>query len=152
MVDYNELKKLREETGVSFSLCKKALEETANDVAKAKEKLKEWGKLRAKEKAGSVTSEGALFSYVHHNNKVASLVEIQCETDFVSKNNEFQQFGKEIAMQIASSRPKDVKALLAQEYNRDPSKKIEDLLKENVLKFGENLKIVRFARWELGGE
>src|SRR5687767_7590234 len=102
MVDYKKLKELREETGVSFSLCKKALEETNNDMAKAKKKLNEWGAKKATEKQERSTSQGAIFSYVHHNKKIASLVELMCETDFVSGNIEFQKLGAEIAMQVAS--------------------------------------------------
>lgn len=149
-VDYAKLKKLREEIGVSFSLCKKALEETNNDMSLAKKKLKEWGTITSKEKSEKSTSEGALFSYLHHNNKVASLVEIHCETDFVSNNKEFQQVGQEIAMQVASSNVSTVKELLSQEYHRDPSKRIKDLINELVLKIGENIKITRLIKWRVG--
>lgn len=150
MVDYQKLKILREETGVSFSLCKKALEETGNDVSKAKKKLQEWGQKKAVEKGERTTSQGAIFSYVHHNRKVASMLELLCETDFVSSNEDFKKLGAELAMQVASTNPKDNKVLLSQEYIRDPSKKVEDLMKEAILKFGENIKISRFQRWQLG--
>ncbi|OGK18321.1 hypothetical protein A3G67_03435 [Candidatus Roizmanbacteria bacterium RIFCSPLOWO2_12_FULL_40_12] len=149
-VDFAKLKKLREETGISFSLCKKALEESDNNIEEAKKKLTKWGAGKVKEKSGKSTSEGALFSYVHHNKKVMAVVEIQCETDFVSGNKEFQQVGQELAMQIASTNPSDMDDLLSQDYNRDPSKKVKDLLNELVLKIGENIKIARFMRWELG--
>lgn len=149
MLDYNKLKQLRAETGVSFSLCKKALEETDNDIAAAKKKLTEWGAKKASEKATKETGAGAIFSYVHHNKKVASLLELQSETDFVSGNDEFQKLGTELAMQVASIPSKAVEELLEQEYIRDPSKKINDLVKEAILKFGENIKIGRFIRWEL---
>lgn len=148
-VDFKKLKVLREETGVSFSLCKKALEKTNNDMNAAKKKLLEWGAGKSKEKEGRSTSEGAIFSYVHHNKKVASLIELLCETDFVSANDEFQKLGQEISMQVASTNPKTVADLLLQEYNRDPSKRIKDLLDELVLKIGENIKIGRFTRWDL---
>lgn len=150
MIDYQKLKKLREETGVSFSLCKKALEETKNDIEKAKKKLNEWGAEKATEKQERATTQGAIFSYVHHNKKIASLVELMCETDFVSGNAEFQKLGMEIAMQVASLPVKNVKELETQEYIRDPGKKISDLIKESVLKFGENIKIGRILRWTLG--
>lgn len=149
-VNVPKLKQLREETEVSFSLCKKALEETGNDVEKAKKKLSEWGAKKIKEKEGKSTNEGAIFSYVHHNNKVASLVELLCETDFVADNQEFQSLGKELAMQVATFAASSTDAFLKLEYIRDPSKKIEDLLKEAILKFGENIKISRFIRWEVG--
>ena len=149
-VDFKKLKQLREETGVSFSLCKKALEESDNDMTTAKKKLQKWGADKVKDKQGRATMEGGIFSYIHHNKKIAALVEMQCETDFVSGNKEFQSFGQEVAMQVASTNPSDVEELLEQEYNRDTSKKIKDLLNELVLKIGENIKIGRLMRWELG--
>lgn len=151
-VDLTKLKQLREVTGVSFSLCKKALEESNNDIPTALKKLQKWGAKKIKDKAGRATMEGGIFSYIHHNRKVASLVEIQCETDFVSANKEFQNFGQEVAMQVASTNPSDTKDLLGQEYIRDASKKIKDLLDELVLKIGENIKMGRFIRWELGSK
>lgn len=150
MVDYTKLKLLREETGVSFTLCKKALEETENNIEAAKKKLSEWGAERVGEKATRSTSQGAIFNYVHHNKKVASLVELKCETDFVSENSEFQKLGTELAMQAASVPATGVESFLLQEYIREPSKKIGDLIKEAVLKFGENIKITRLLRWQLG--
>ena len=149
-VDFNLLKKLREETGVSFSLCKKALEETDNNIEKAKKKLNEWGAKKAADKADRVTSQGALFSYVHHNKKIASMLELRSETDFVSGNDEFRKLGAELAMQIASVPAKDVEEFLKQEYIREPGRTINDLIKEAVLKFGENIKISRLTRWEMG--
>lgn len=149
MYDINKLKSLREETGVSFSLCKKALEETNNNLIEAKKLLNQWGADKAKDKAERKTNAGAIFSYVHHNKKVASLVELACETDFVSGNKEFQALGQEIAMQVASLKADNVEDLLKQEYIRDSSKKINDLIKEAVLKFGENIKINKIIRWEI---
>lgn len=147
--DLKKLKALREETEISFSLIKKALEETDNDIAKAKKKLQEWGAKKADKVAGRETSQGGIFSYVHHDKKTAALIELMCETDFVSGNEDFRKFGQEVAMQVASVNPKDTKALLNGEYIRDPSKTIDDLLKEVVLKFGENIKIGRILRWKL---
>lgn len=149
MYDIKKLKQLREETGVSFSLCKKALEESKNNLVEAKKLLQKWGADKAKDKSERKTGTSAIFSYVHHNKKIASLVELACESDFVSGNKDFQALGQEIAMQVASIVASDVKELLEQEYIRDPSKKINDLVKEAILKFGENIKIVRFVRWTL---
>lgn len=149
MYDIKKLKQLREKTGVSFSLCKKALEETNNDLTEAKKLLQKWGE----EKGGKTQlsrKEGAIFSYLHHNKKIAVLVEINCQTDFVANNNEFQHLGQEIAMQIASMNPETVEELLNQESIRDPSKKVSDFINEATLKFGENIKISRFIRWVLG--
>lgn len=149
MLDINKLKQLRNETGISFSLCKKALEESKNDLVLAKKFLAKWGIEKAKNKEKRETKHGAIFSYVHHNKKIASLLELFSETDFVSFNKEFQNLGKELAMQIASMPANKEKDLLEQEYIRDPSKKVDDLIKEAILKFGENIKIGRFIRWEL---
>ncbi len=147
--DLSKLKQLRQETEVSFSLIKKALEQTDNNVEKAKKLLIEWGAKKAADKSDRATSQGGIFSYVHHNKKVASLVEILCETDFVSGNSEFRTFGQEIAMQVASVPSKSVDELMKQEYIRDGSKTIDDLYKEVVLKLGENIKISRILRWNL---
>ncbi|MCS7093359.1 MAG: elongation factor Ts [Patescibacteria group bacterium] len=149
MYDIAKLKKLREETGISFSLCKKALEEANNDLEKAKKLLTQWGADKIREKETRGTINGGIFAYVHHNRKVGALIELLCETDFVAKNEEFQKLGREIAMQVASLKPESVDNLLAQEYIRDSSKKIADLIKEAVLKFGENIKVNRIVCWLL---
>lgn len=149
-IDIEKLKELRERSGVSFALCKKALEETNNDMAKAVKKLQEIAGTKVAEKSSRITLAGGLFGYVHHNRKIASLVELVSETDFVSGNEQFKILGNEIAMHIASMPSKTIKELLLQEYVRDPGKTISDLIKESVLKFGENIQIKRFVRWELG--
>jgi len=152
MADITKLKKLREETGVSFSLCKKALDETKNDIEKAKKLLTQWGADKVKDKQSRITGHGIIASYVHHNKKVAALVELLCETDFVSSNAEFQKLGQELAMQTASLKPESSEELTKQDYIREPSKKISDLLKDAVLKFGENVKVGRVIHWELGAK
>ena len=149
-MDYAKLKELRAATGISFSLCKKALVEANNDVTKAKELLKKWGVENAEKKADRETKAGGVFTYMHHNQKVATLVELQSETDFVSGNEEFQTIGRELAMQAASVPAEDVEAFLKQDYIREPGKTIEQLIKEAIQKFGENIQIARFVRWELG--
>ncbi len=151
-VDIEKLKELRERSGVSFALCKKALEETGNNMEKAVKHLQEIAGTKVAEKSNRTTSAGGLFSYVHHNRKIASIVELVSETDFVSGNEEFKKLGSELAMHIASLPAKTVEELLDQEYVRDPSKKIKDLIQESVLKFGENIRITRFTRWELGNK
>ncbi len=149
-LDLKTLKKLREETGVSFSVCKKALEEADNDVEKAKKLLSKWGEKKAADKADRATGQGVIATYVHHNKKVAAVVELDCETDFVSGNDEFRHLASEIAMQVATMNPETVEELLKQDYIRDTSKTIDGLLKGAVLKFGENTKISRIMRWEIG--
>jgi len=150
MVDFNKLKQLREETGISYNLCKKALEEAGDDIAKAKKVLEKIAGEKIEEKTQRPTKSGGIFSYVHHNRQVASMVEVVCETDFVSENKEFQDFGYEIAMQVASSKPKKVKDLMEQEFIKDPKKKIIDLVNETALKFGEKIEISRLSVWNLG--
>ncbi len=151
MADLQKLKKLREMTDVSFSLCKKALDETDNDLEAAKKKLSEWAGKKVADKAGRATSQGGIFSYVHHNKKVAALLELQCETDFVGGNVDFQKLGGELAMQAASMPAENTEEFMKQAYIREPGKKVEDLIKDAVLKFGENIRIARYQRWELGG-
>lgn len=150
MVDYKKLKALRDKTGISISLCKKALVETKNNLHEAEKLLNKWGAEKVKDKVKKTTMQGALFSYVHHNRKVVSVVELLCETDFVAANSNFLKLGQELAMQVASSPVKANSELEKQQYIRDPSKKISDLIKEAVFKFGENIKIGKFSRWELG--
>lgn len=149
MYDIKKLKQLREETEISFSLCKKALEESKNDISSAKKLLNKWGIAKAKDKSSRDTGAGIIFAYVHHNKKVASLVQLACETDFVSGNKDFQLLGNELAMQAASIRAETNDEFLKQEYIRDPSKKVSDLIKEAVLKFGENIRVIKFTRWNV---
>jgi len=151
-LNLSKLKELREKTGVSFALCKKALEQTNNDIPSAIKKLTELAGEKIEEKSARTAKAGGIFSYIHHNKKIASLVEVASETDFVSGNKDFHKLGNEIALHIASMPSKTVEELLEQEYVRDTSKKIKDLIKESVLKFGENIKINRTLRWELGLE
>lgn len=150
MNNINKVKILREKTGVSYSLCLKAINQSKGDLNKAQELLLKWGGEKIREKKDRQTTNGGIFSYVHHNHQVASLIELQSETDFVANNNEFKKLGHELSMQIASLKPNSIEELLEQPYIKDGSKKISDLLKEAVLKFGENILIKRFIRWELG--
>ena len=147
MINLDKLKQLREQTGVSFSLCKKALEEEDNDLKKAIQLLSKWGHEKATAKSGRQTKEGAIFSYVHHNKKVGVLVELLCETDFVARNEDFLNLGKELVLQIASTNPQTVEELMDQEYIKDPSKKVDTLFKDLILKIGENIAVGRFIRY-----
>ncbi len=150
MVDYKKIKALRDKTGISISLCKKALEETKNSLNEAEKLLNRWGAEKVKDKVKISTTQGAIFSYVHHNRKIASIIELLCETDFVAINSDFLRLGQELAMQVASLPVKSNSELEKQQYIREPSKKISDLIKEAVFKFGENIKIGKFSRWKLG--
>lgn len=150
MVDIKLLKKLRNETLVSLADCRKALEETNNDYKKALDVLRASGLEKAAKKADRETSQGLVDSYIHQNGKVGALVEVSCETDFVARTDVFKNLIHEIGMQIAAMNPKDVPALLKQEYIRDSSKTIEDLVKEAIAKLGENIVVKRLQRFEVG--
>ena len=146
MKQIEKVKKLRNKTGVSIALCNKALTQSDGDLKKAEKILAQWGNEIAKTKANRLTKEGAIAAYVHHNNKVAAMVLLQCETDFVAKNKEFQKLAYEIAMQVAAMKPKSIKELLKQEYIRDSKKSVGSLIKESVTKLGENIIISEFTR------
>ncbi|MFS8158614.1 MAG: translation elongation factor Ts [Candidatus Roizmanbacteria bacterium] len=143
------LKELREETGLSYSMCAKALEECAGDKVKAKKLLSTWGAEFAEKKADRIAKQGALFTYVHHNGKLAAMVEVLCETDYVAKNEDFKAFGNSIAMQIASIPVSSVAELLTSDFIKDPSKTVETVLKDLIFKIGENMSIGRFERFEM---
>ncbi len=150
-ISMSDIKKLREETGAGVMDAKKALEESGGDFTKAKEWVKQKGLARAAKKAAErEAGEGIIASYVHANNRIGVLVELACETDFVAKNEEFQNLGKEVAMQVASMNPKDVDDLAKQQYIRDPKKLIGDLVKELSGKIGEKMEIKKFTRFEVG--
>lgn len=144
------LKKLRTETGVSIADCRKALEETDNNYEKAKEWLKKHGMEKASKKSDRETSQGLIESYIHQNGRVGVLVELLCETDFVARTSEFKQVAHEIALQISAMNPQDTDALLKQEYIRDGSITISDLVKQAIAKLGENIVVKRFQRLEIG--
>jgi elongation factor Ts len=150
MVDIKLLKKLRNETLVSLADCRKALEESKNDYKKALAALRESGLEKAAKKAERETPQGMIASYIHQNGRVGSLVEVSCETDFVARTDVFKDLIHEICMQVAAMNPKDVKALLRQEYIKDSSKTMEILVKEVIAKLGENIVVKRFQRFEIG--
>jgi len=149
-ITIEEIKKLREKTGAPVLECRQALEEAKGDLKKAESILKKKGIARAAKKAERLTACGLIETYVHQG-RVGVMIELCSETDFVARNEGFRELAHELAMQVASMNPKDVKELLTQEYIRDPQKKIEDLVKETIAKFGENINIRRFERFQLGG-
>jgi len=149
-VNLKLLKKLREETQVSIADCRKALEESKGDYNKALDWLRKHGIEKAAKKTERETSQGLIDSYIHQNGRVGALVVLLCETDFVARTSEFKHLAHELAMQVAAMNPKDVEALLKQEYIRDNSKTVSDLVKEAIAKLGENIVVKRFQRYELG--
>ncbi len=148
-VDIKLLKKLRDETSISVSECRQALEEANGDYAKALKLLNERAAEKAAKKADRETGEGLIEAYIHSNGKVGVMVEVLCETDFVARTDEFKHLAHEIAMQAAAMDPKDVAELLKQEYIKDGSKTIEQMVKEAIQKTGENIVVKQFVRYEL---
>ncbi|MFH1705598.1 MAG: translation elongation factor Ts [Patescibacteria group bacterium] len=143
------VKQLREETGAGVMECKKALERSGGDLAKAKKEIEKMGFAKAAKKANRETSQGYVATYTHSNGKTGVIVEILSESDFVAKNEQFRLFTKNLCLQITAMNPKNIDELLSQEYIREPEKTIGDLVKETIAKFGENIKIGRFERYEI---
>lgn len=148
-INAQDIKKLRELTSAGFADCKNALEEASGDIKKAEEILKEKGIAKAAKKGDRETGSGLVESYVH-GGRIGVLVELLCETDFVARTDEFKTLAHEIALQISSMNPESSEELLKQEYIRDASKTIEDLVKEAIAKLGENIKVGKFNRIALG--
>jgi elongation factor Ts len=191
------VKDLRERTGIGMMECKSALTESQGDIDKAIEILRKRGHARAQAKASRAASQGVVGSYIHMNGRIGVLVEVNCESDFVALNAQFQELVKEIAMQIAAAKPRyvsseDVPAdiltaekeiikaqlgdmkkppeimekivqgklgkffeevcLLDQPYIREDKLKVRDLITQAVAKIGENIKVRRFVRYEIGQE
>lgn len=151
-IDVELIRKLKEETGAPVIRVKKVLEELEGDEKKAFEILREEGFEKASKREGRETSQGLVESYIHHSGKVASIVELFCETDFVARNELFRELAHNLALQIAAMGAKDAQDLLKQEYIKDPAKKVGDLVKEVIAKTGENIRVGRVFRIELGRE
>src|SRR3954462_5142463 len=194
-VSATQIKDLRERTGAGMSDCKKALVEVGGDLDKAIDYLRAKGLAKATKKAGREATEGAVVSYIHGGGRIGVLVEINCETDFVARNDDFVAFTKDVAMQIAATAPQFVRkeevaeevraheksvlvakavesgkpaaiaekmvegqlskwlkeiCLLDQPFVKNPDKTIEQIQQELIAKIGENIKIRRFVRFELG--
>ncbi len=160
-----DIKALREETGAGIMDCKRALEDAGGDHAAAKKLLDEQGLAKAAKRADREASQGLVHSYIHGDGRVGVLVEVNCETDFVARTEEFQHLVHEIALHVAGMSPEFVSeddlpedfegnaeetVLLAQPFVRDPSLTVADLIKQTIVKTGENVVIRRFCRYERG--
>ena len=156
MSNTENIKLLRSETGAGVMDAKRALEEANNDFDKAKEILKEKGIADAEKRASRVTGQGIIESYIHQGNRLGAIIEINCETDFVARTSEFKELAKNLAMQIAAMDPASIEddndALMEQQYIKDSGKLIKELVQEVIAQTGENIKIKRFQRFEVGGE
>ena len=143
------VKKIRNETGLGIMEIKAALEEAEGDEKRAKEILKEKGLKKAETKTERETHQGRVATYTHTTGKIGVMVELLCETDFVAKHEDFLGLTKDICLQIAAMNPENVDDLLKQEFIKDSSATIEEKIKGLVVKFGENMKLTRFARFEI---
>lgn len=166
VVTADHIKRLREQTGAGVMDCKKALDETAGDIAAAVKLLRDKGIAGAAKKAHRETGQGLIESYIHAGGRIGVLVEVNCETDFVARTDTFKTLAHEIALQIAAipstvalseaDLPPDTEGLveetvlMKQPFFKEPSKTVEDLVKEAIAQTGENIRIRRFARFELG--
>lgn len=148
-INIEDLKKLREKTSAGVSDCREALEQSNGDMKEAEEILRKKGLEKAAKKSDREVKAGGIFSYLHHTGRLGAILSLACETDFVAKTDDFQKLGKEIALHIASMKPKTVEELMEQEYVRDGSKKISDLIKEVIGKLGENITVVGMSVLEV---
>jgi len=144
-----DIKELREETGMSVTDVKKALDEAGGDSVKAKDLLRSRGVEIAKKKQEREAGEGIIEAYLHPTRKTGVLLDLRCETDFVAKADDFKALAHELVLQIAAMSPESVDELLAQEYIKDSSKTVRSLLEEVVAKLGENIVIARFERYQI---
>src|SRR3989344_942378 len=148
-MNISDIKKLREQTGAGIADCREALKASGGNMGKATEWLKKKGLDKAQAKSGREVKAGVVDVY-SHSGKVGVLVELLCETDFVARTEDFKNLAHELSLQIASMNPSSVEELLAQEYIRDNSLTVEELIKTVIGKVGENIQVGRFERIALG--
>lgn len=161
------VKELRNKTNAGIADCNKALLEVGGDIDKAIECLKQRGAAIAEKKKDVATSEGVIEAYIHHTKRIGTLVELNCETDFVAHTNEFKELAHDLAMQIAANAPQfltiedmppetetdpQAACLLSQPFIKEPTKTVQEVITETIAKVGENIKVRRFARFELGAD
>lgn len=157
------IKELRDQTGAGIMDCRNALIEAEGDMRKALQILEQRNLLRAQKKAGRSTTQGLIEAYIHAGGRIGAIIELNCESDFVARTDEFKELAHHLAMQIAAQDPKFVSreevpegeieseaCLLLQPYIKNPNKTVQDIIAETMAKVGENIKVSRFARFELG--
>jgi elongation factor Ts len=145
-----DLIKLREKTQAGVMDAKKALEESGGNIDQAEILLSEWGTAKAEKKADRTVGSGLIETYLHGDGKIGVMVEVACETDFVAKTAEFKMLSHDMALQIAAMAPNDVDELLEQEFIKDTSRTVKDLVSATIAKTGENIIVKRFERFVLG--
>ena len=161
----DQIKALRELTGAGIMECKKALQEVLGDIPRAEQVLRDKGIARAERKAGRETREGVVEAYIHSGSRIGAMVEVNCETDFVSRIPEFKDLAHHLTMQVAAMAPEYVDrsempegdlrnpeevCLLQQLFIKDPTKVVQDLVTELAARVGENVRVRRFVRFALG--
>ena len=159
------IKELRDQSGAGIMDCRSALLGTEGDMEKALQILKEKGLLKAQKKAERATTQGLIEAYIHTAGRIGAMVEVNCETDFVARTDEFKELAHCLAMQVAALSPKFISeeempegadvdsqeaCLLLQPYIKDPAMTVKDIIIETIAKVGENIKVSRFTRYELG--
>jgi elongation factor Ts len=159
-----DIKELRQKSGAGVMECKNALMETAGKMDEAYAMLKQRGLTKAEKRAGRLTGQGLITAYLHHSGNIGAMVEVNCETDFVARTDEFKELARNLAMQVAATAPHCVSpedntsgentdpqmCLLLQPFIKDASKTIQDIIMETSATTGETIKIRRFVRFELG--
>jgi len=166
-VSSSAVRELRERTGAGVMDCKRALVEAGGNMENAAEILRQQGLTRAEKRATRVASQGTIDCYIHAGGRIGAMVELNCETDFVARTDDFRTLAHDIAMQVAATNPKYISpdevpvdvtedkaeiCLLLQPFIKNSSQTIEDLVKALIAKTGENVQVRRFARFELGVE
>ena len=159
------VKELRSRTNAGILECNKALSEAGGDMERAVEFLKQRGMAIAEKKKDMAVSEGVIKAYIHHTKRIGALVELNCETDFAAHTDEFEELAHNLAMQVAATSPRflsgdemppeaqadqQVACLLSQPFIKEPSKTVQEVIAEVIAKVGENIRVRRFARFELG--
>jgi elongation factor Ts len=162
----DRIKELRDQTGAGIMDCRNALLEAEGDTGKALQILEQRSLVLGQKKAERSVSQGIIEAYIHTAGRIGAMVEVNCETDFVARTNEFKELAHNLAMQIAAQAPQfisreevpegadtepEAACLLLQPYIKDTDKTVRDIIVETIAKVGENIKVSRFARFELGG-
>jgi len=148
-ISIDDIKRLRQLTGVGITDAKKALQDSGGDFDKALSAMREKGLTKAEKRGEREARAGLIGGYVH-DGRIGVLVEVNCETDFVAKTDEFKELVKDLSLHIAASEPEDVEELLKQEFVKDPSKTVGDIVKEANARLGENIVVRRFSRLAIG--
>jgi elongation factor Ts len=163
----DRVKELRDQSGAGIMQCRKALIESRGDIERALELLKQQSLVKAAKKAERPAVDGLIEAYIHTGGRVGAMVELNCETDFVARTDEFKELAHHLAMQVAAMSPQFISGeevspgtevepqtacLLLQPDIRNPDKTVQEIIAETIAKVGENIKVSRFARFELGGQ